>query len=50
MTCHEPRTNEIKKRTRKNLHETTPHNGLEEEQVKTGGARASAVVFRKFVF
>jgi len=32
------------------VHETVPHNRLEEEQVNIGGARASAVVFYKFVF
>jgi len=26
------------------------HEGLEEDQAKTSGARASAVAFRKFVF
>jgi len=28
----------------------TSHEGLEEDQAKTSGARASAVAFRKFVF
>jgi len=30
--------------------DTPPHEGLEEDQAKTSGARASAVVFRKSVF
>jgi len=45
-----PRTKDgPNKKTIKN--NTRPsHEGLEEDQVKTSGARASAVVFRKFVF
>jgi len=38
------------KRTRKKVHESVPHNGLEEERDKTGGARAPPVVFHKFDF
>jgi len=38
MTCHEPRTNQSRREQGKGLHENTPHNGLQEEQVKTGSA------------
>jgi len=40
----------MKKRTRKWAARELHTNGLEEDHVKTSGARASAVAFRKFVF
>ena len=40
----------MKKRTRKRAARELQTNGLEEDQVKTSGAWASAVAFRKFAF
>jgi len=47
MACHEPKMDQTK---RQKNNTRASHEGLEEDQAKTSGARASAVAFRKFVF